>query len=209
MRSRSRDAGACRIAATALVAMTAGIALALAGCGSMTATGTAGGPAASFGGSPAGTRAAAVCQASALRVSLAISAAGAAAGSSFVPLDFTNISRGTCRLAGYPAVSLASGQEGRQVGTAAAVDRAVRARPVLLEPGATAHAWLQVTDALDFPAGKCHPVTAAGLRVTLPGQRGASYLRHSFPACAAAPHGSGILMIQPIQPGAARRGTAQ
>jgi hypothetical protein len=180
------------------------------GAGTGTGTGTQG---SAGGGAPAGTgtgtAAVAGCAASSLRVTLDIHAAGAAAGSSFLPLDFTNISRSTCRLAGYPVVSFASGASGRPVGTAAALDRSVRARPVALAPGATAHAWLQVIDATNFPARQCHPVMADGLRVNLPGQRADSYVSHAFAACAAAMHGSEILTVQPIQPGRARRGTAQ
>lgn len=188
------------------------VAVTLAACGSMTATGTGAGTSAGTGaGSPAGTRAAAVhgCPASSLRVTLDLRAAGVAAGSSFLPLDFTNISRSACRLAGYPQVAFAAAASGQQVGTAAALDRSVLARPVVLVPGASAHAWLQVTDALSFPAQQCHPVMANGFRVTLPGQSADSYIMHALPACAAAMHGSQILTVQPVQPGLARRGTAQ
>lgn len=186
-------------------AVAAVLAATVAGCGSVSATGgRAGSPTANAAGS-----AASGCPASSLRVTLDTGAAGAAAGSSFIPLDFTNISHGACRLTGYPVVSFATSASGHQVGTTAALDRTVKARPVVLAPGATAHAWLQVSDALNYPASQCHPVTAGGLRVNLPGEKGASYLQHAFPACTASMHGSGILTIQPIQPGRARRGTAQ
>jgi Protein of unknown function (DUF4232) len=183
--------------ALALLAATA-----VAACGSMSSGGTATG---------AGNRKAAVasCSASRLRVTLDVHAAGAAAGSSFVPLDFTNVSHNACRMAGYPAVSFATGAAGRRVGTTAALDRSVKVRPVALAPGATAHAWLQVIDAQNYPAKKCHPVMADGLRVNLPGQRGTSFVSHAFPACSKAMHGSQILTVQPIEPGRARRGTAQ
>jgi hypothetical protein len=140
-------------------------------------------------------------------MTLDTAAAGVSAGSSFIPVDFTNISPGTCRLTGYPVVSFAVSASGHQVGTAAASDRAVGNRMVVRAPGAIAHAWLQVSDALNIPASRCHPVTAGGLRVRLPGERGASYLKHAFPACAAARQGE--ILIRPIQPGRARRGTAQ
>ena len=199
---------AARCATAAIV-----LAAAVTACGSIRTTGTGTGaqPAtgSAAGTGSAGSAAVAGCAASSLRVTLDFHAAGAAAGSSFLPLDFTNISRSTCRLAGYPVVSFASGASGPQVGAAAALDRGVKARSVALAPGAAAHAWLQVTDAMNFPANECHPVTANGLRVNLPGQRAHSYMGHAFPACAAAMHGSEILTVQPIQPGRARRGTAQ
>lgn len=181
------------------------LAATLAGCGSVLApAGQAGSP----GGGPASS-ADSRCPASSLRMTLDTAATGVSAGSSFIPVDFTNISPGTCRLTGYPVVSFAVSASGHQVGTAAASDRAAGYHMVVLAPGAIAHAWLQVSDALNIPASRCHPVTAGGLRVSLQGEQGASYLKHAFPACAAARQGSEILMIQPIQPGRARRGTAQ
>ena len=67
---------------------------------------------------------------------------------------------------------------GPQIGAGAAADHSVSAAPVVLAPGGIAHAWLQVADTANFPASKCHPVTAAGLRVTVPGTASASYVAH-------------------------------
>ena len=83
------------------------------------------------------------CTAAGLRVRLDTGAAGVAAGSYFVPLEFTNISGQACELAGYPAVALTMGLSGAQVGARAATDHAVPAAPVVLAPGGIAHAWLQ------------------------------------------------------------------
>ncbi len=99
-----------------------------------------------------------------------------AAGTYFLPIEFTNTSGRACQLAGYPAVAFTTGQSGQQIGTEAAVDRAVPARSVLLAPGGVAHAWLQILDTANYPAGKCHPVTAAGLRVVAPGTQDATYV---------------------------------
>jgi hypothetical protein len=213
----------------------AAIALAgLAGCGSKAAPGAAGNAAASTGtagasttasgratvsgsasasatasASPTGTATAtAACAAAGLRVRLDTAAAGVAAGSYYIPLEFVNTSGHACRLAGYPAVAFTSGATGQQIGTEAAVDRGVRADTVLLAPGGIAHAWLQVLAAADYPAGKCHPVTAAGLRVVAPGTQSASYIPHQVAACKAVTQGSEILTVQPVQAGQARRGTA-
>jgi hypothetical protein len=79
---------------------------------------------------------------------------------------------------------------------------------VILPPGGAAHAWLQELDVLNLPASRCHPVTARWIAVQLPGQRGASYLAHRFPACAAARRGTAVLIIHPFQPGRGRRGAA-
>jgi hypothetical protein len=180
-----------------LLAAAAGVGL-LAGCGSAHA------PRAEVSSGPV----TAACSPSGLRVRLDTSAAGVAAGTYYVPLEFTNTSGRTCRLAGYPVVALAASAAGHQIGAAAATDHAVAAHSVLLRPGAMAHAWLQVLDTANYPASQCHPVTAAGLRVTAPGTQSASYVPHPVPACKAALHGTEILTVHPVQPGPARRGTA-
>jgi hypothetical protein len=194
------SARAVRRAAAAAV-----LAAAVGACGSLSASGAKVGAPAGHGPGTAAVR----CTAPKLRMALDSRAAGAAAGSSSIPLEFTNLSQRSCRLAGYPVVSFAASAAGQRVGTAAAPDHTIKARPVVLAPGATAHAWLQVTDALNFPAKQCHLVTAGGLLVKLPGQHDVSYLKHAFPACAMAMHGSKVLSVQPIQPGRARRGAAQ
>lgn len=199
----------------------AALSTALAACGSLQA-GSAGAtaPAGQGGGlasSGAATSAAspgsvsspaATCTAAGLRVVLDTAAAGVAAGSYYVPLEFTNTTSQPCQLAGFPDVALTSGAAGRQIGPRAAADRSVRSAAVLLAAGATAHAWLQVSDAASYPAGICHPVTAAGMRVTAPGAQRTSYLAHRLPACRAALPGSQILTVHPVQPGRAKRGTA-
>jgi hypothetical protein len=159
--------------------------------------------------SPSGSAgAAAACTAGDLRIRLDTAAAGAAAGTEYVPLEFTNTSSRPCDVAGFPAVALTSGVSGQQIGAEAAVDRSVKAKAVLLAPGGVAHAWLGIADVADLPASKCRPVTAAGFRVVVPGSESASYLAHSVPACKEPAKDSGILIVRPVQPGVARRGTA-
>jgi len=199
-------------------AAAAGLTLVLGACGSVissagtstSATTSASARASATAGSGGTTGVAiASCAAGSLQVTLDTRAAGAAAGSSFFPIDFTNTSPSRCNLAGYPAVSFAATAAGSPIGAPAAPDHSVLVHAVTLAPGGTAHAWLQVIDAMNYPASQCHPVTARGLMVDLPGQARTSYLEHPFPACAAVLQGSQILTIQPIQPGRARRGTAQ
>lgn len=149
------------------------------------------------------------CRAAGLRVTLDARAAGAAAGSMYIPIDFTNTSGTGCRLDGYPGVTFATRMSGGQIGAGADQDRTAAPRRVILAPGGTAHAWLRVTDAGNYPAAQCHPMTAAGLRILAPGQPGLSYVPHAFVACAAAMHGSALLSVQPVEPGRGRRGTAQ
>ncbi len=179
--------------AVAAASSAALIAVAAAACGSA--------------GDPSRTSTSGDCTASGLTVTVDTSAAGAAAGSTYYPIDFTNASDASCRLDGYPDAWFAS-SAGQRIGDAAAWDHSVSARPVPLPPGATAHAWLQVTDAANYPAKACRPVTARMLLVRAPGAAGASPVHHAFPACAAAMHGHGILTVQPVLPGRGSRGSA-
>ena len=199
---RPRPAGRCTAIGTACAAV-----LVMAG---VAACGSAGGQAGSSAGGGAGAgsgKAAAACAPSSLRVTVDAAAAGSAAGSTFYPIDFTNGSGASCRLDGYPDAWFAT-SAGHRIGSAASRDRAVIARPVALRPGATAHAWLQVTAAANYPAKACRPVTAHWLRIRVPGSAAVRAIRHAFPACAAAMHGRGILTVQPVAPGRGRRGEA-
>jgi hypothetical protein len=206
-----RPVPAAALAVTAILA---------AGCGSAAAP--SGGPAgAASGTSPAGVATSspataggskpatvAACATSELKVTLVSSAAGAAAGSSYVPLEFTNASGRSCTLAGYPAVAFASGTGGPQIGTAASAETSTHPATLVLAPGGVAHAWLQIVDVGNYPASQCKPVTAGGLRVGFSGTATAAFLAHPFQACAKAVHGSDVLAVFPLQPGAPRRGTA-
>ena len=232
----TRWPGARLGAKQAAVAAAALAAAALAGCGSVAAPGHASTPGAASGtaagalgtgraagGSPSGgavsgtsatvspsgaAQAGAACTAATLRVQLDPAAAGVAAGPEYLPLEFTNTSSEPCELTGYPAVALTSGVTGQQIGAEAAVDHAVPATAVLLAAGGVAHAWLGISDVADLPASKCRPVTAAGFRVVVPGGESASYLAHPIPACKESAQAGGILVVRPVQPGAAKRGTA-
>ncbi|MHB1596411.1 MAG: DUF4232 domain-containing protein [Streptosporangiaceae bacterium] len=165
----------------------------------------------------AGTRAAGshtsaagpTCTPGDLKISLDVHAAGVAAGTSYLPVDFTNDSPGNCTLDGFPLVTLATGQSGQQVGTAAAADHSVTPPRLNLPAGHTAHIWLHVTSVANLPAAQCHPVTAAGFRITLPGQASAIFLGFPITTCAKPVHGTDVLAVEPFQAGKARRGTAQ
>jgi hypothetical protein len=115
-----------------------------------------------------------------------------------LPVDFTNISGAACTLSGYPQVSAYLDGAG-QVGNAAVLDRSVRVRRIMLAPGATAH----VAVVESVPSHRCSPVAATGLRVVLPGQHVARYVRHPMTACSAAGHKAPVfLRVWAVQPGA-------
>jgi hypothetical protein len=204
-----------------VLAVTAGsvtaAALTLVACGSTAVPDAAGSHPANSGTTSApaastsnGTRAAAghPCLTSALKISLDTRAAGAAAGSSYVPLEFQNVSASPCTLPDFPLVSFAAGSAGPDIGQPAVQEHATRARAVRLAHGEFAHAWLQIVDAANYPASSCKPITAQGLRIGLAAAAPTSFVARATPACSQAPQGSSILAVFPVQAGRAARGTA-
>jgi len=146
------------------------------------------------------------CRTASLLISVDDSQAGGSAGSAYYPLNFTNASAKACELYGYPGVSFvaAPAGTGQQIGAAAQRSRAFAKVAVRLVPGGTAHAWLQVTVAGNYPASTCEPVTAHWLRVFPPGETQAGYVGHSFSACSSA--SPVLLTVLPVRAGKALAG---
>jgi Protein of unknown function (DUF4232) len=172
------------------------VALAAAGCGQSSPRSTAAqapkAPAA--GGS--GTEMTQQCATSELEVWLGVGEGAGAAGSTYYPLELTNISSRRCRLFGFPGVSAIAGH---QLGSPAQRNRAHHTYHVTLLPGATAHTVLQISDVGNFSPGACKPAEASGLRVYPPGQFAAAEVPFGFRACSSkAPI---FLSVEPIQPG--------
>jgi hypothetical protein len=117
-----------------------------------------------------------------------------AAGSVFYTLKFTNLSSHRCTLFGYPGVS-AVDLHGHRLGSPAARLHA-HPRRVTLRKGATAVATLQIVEALNFPKSRCHPVTAAGLRVFPPNTRASRIVPFPFDACSR--HGLIYMNVKPV-----------
>lgn len=140
------------------------------------------------------------CTAGDLGVWLAVDQGNGAAGTTYYPLEFTNLSHHTCYLFGYPGVS-AVDHNGHQLGSPASWGSRAGARIVNLAPGATAHTILAYHDVAVSTEPGCDPVnTAAFLRVYPPGQRSATRAAVSFEACS---HAGPIWMsiTEPIIPG--------
>jgi len=184
------------------VAGTAGLAgVLLAGCGSASG-GSASGGSGSAAGAPAGR-----CSGQDVTVSLDIGAVRVAAGSALYPIDITNRSGRGCRLDGYPAAWLARAS-GARIGLAASPDRAVAPVPVRLPPGGSAHVWLQVGTAADYPARTCHPVTSHWLVVRVADGGPARSMQLALPACAGRLPAPGLLLVRPYKPGRGQAGSA-
>jgi len=125
-------------------------------------------------------------------------------GSTFYTLEFTNVSRRACRLYGYPEVSAyqdrpvaGESEAGGRIGGPAVRDTSVRPRPVMLEPGATAHAVLRVVVTASTKPARCERVTAEELRVALPSQGRAAFVPAHISVCSS--KGSISLSVQAIQ----------
>jgi hypothetical protein len=142
------------------------------------------------------------CPTSALRVRAKTVRGGAAAGTSYVPLDFTNISGHGCGMYGFPGVSFVTGQAGGQIGDSAFRSTTFGSQTVTLPRGGTAHAWLGIADAGNFPRSSCHQVTAHWLKIYPPDQYTALYAGFTTQICSKQiTNGSIPLTILPIRPG--------
>ena len=188
------------IGAAAVIAMAAGAALvagslssstppAAAGSGGSTGAGSAGQPAATSGSVPR-------CRTSALEVWLGVGPGGAAAGSTYMPIEFTNTGTTTCTLDGYPGVSARSTQ---QLGSPAGRNSQVASRTVTLARGASAHAVLQITDVGNYPPATCAPATATTLRVYPPGSFTSQDIAFRLRGCSKA--GTEYLSVTAVAPG--------
>jgi len=126
---------------------------------------------------PAGT---AACTTSNLRISLGNG--GAAAGTDFTIIDFTNGGSTSCTLYGFPGVSLTN-SSGAQIGAAATRNPSTPASTVTLAPGGKANAQLGVGNALNYPTADCKPASSAHLKVFPPGQTQSIEVAFSTTGC--------------------------
>ncbi len=132
------------------------------------------------------------CSASDTQVWLGDGEGGGTAGTTYYPLEFSNIGHRLCTLYGYPGVSAYRGTL-KQVGSGA--DRSASAHSLItLRANATAHALLGIRD---WGALCSKPVVVDGLKVYPPGQRSSKAISFSFDACA---H-KGVLVVSPMRAG--------
>jgi Domain of unknown function (DUF4232) len=146
-----------------------------------------------------------VCATSGLEAWLGLGAAAGETGDTgirpaegtYYTLEFTNVSDRACSLFGYPEVSAYrdSPVTGGQIGGAAVRDTSVRPKPVMLAPGATAHAELRVS--VSAQPASCAQVTAEELRVALPRQARPAFVPVHIPVCSQ--KGQVSLSVQAIQ----------
>ena len=132
----------------------------------------------------------------------ATAAAGAAgdtgtrpAEGTYYTLEFTNVSDRACSLYGYPEVSAYRDTPKARgpIGSAAVRDTSVQPKPVMLAPGATAHAELRVA----VQPASCAKVTAEELRVALTRQDRPAIVPVHITACSQ--KGQVSLSVQAVQ----------
>ncbi len=183
-----------------------GAAVAIAACGSRASpaagpppTKTVTVPASTAPATPASSASPTPCPTSALKAS--VGTGNGAAGSTYYPLEFTNTSSTACTLFGYPGVSFVTGTGGSQIGRAASRNPAVTSRLVTIAPGSTAHATLQVVNAMNYPSAECHLVTAHTMKIFPPNQTAPIYLGFTAPACSSHAKSVHILAVEAVQSG--------
>jgi hypothetical protein len=110
---------------------------------------------------------------------------GGTAGSVYYKVRFTNLSGHICTLTGYPRVS-AVNLAGKKIGSAARQEAGQKPKLVKLAKGATATALLRIVDPGNFSPAACHEVSAAGLRVSPPGQSSSRLVPLPFATCSRA-----------------------
>ena len=91
-----------------------------------------------------------------------------AAGTIYYPIQFTNKGTHACTLRGYPGVSAVT-SAGAQIGNPAGRS-GNPVKTVTLAPKKSASTMVGFAHTANFPAAKCKPVTARGLRVIPPNQ---------------------------------------
>ena len=104
-----------------------------------------------------------------------------AAGTIFYPVRFTNKGTHACTLRGYPGVSAVS-STGAQIGKPAGRS-GNPVKTVTIAPKKSAGTMVGFAHTANFPAAKCKPVTARGLRVIPPNQTASVILKRKFSAC--------------------------
>jgi hypothetical protein len=134
-------------------------------------------------------------------LSVKLGAGNGAAGSTYIPIVFTNTTGSSCSLFGYPGVSFVAGQGGSQIGSAAQRDTTQPAQDIVVAAGGVAHATLRVVQAANFPVAACKPTTATELKIFPPGQTDALFLAFSAKTCASTAAASQVLFIQTIGAG--------
>lgn len=109
---------------------------------------------------------------------------GAASGSIYEAIEFTNVGTTACTLQGWPKVMFVRHDTGGQIGAPAIQDHSGLTAAVTLGAGKKSIAPLRIADALNFPTKSCKPTATDAMRVYAPGQHAAFFIETPvFQAC--------------------------
>jgi hypothetical protein len=104
-----------------------------------------------------------------------------AAGTIYYPIQFTNKGTHACTLRGYPGVSAVT-SSGAQIGKPASRS-GNPVTTVTIAPKKSASSMVGFAHTANFPASKCKPVSAKGLKVFPPNQTASVTIKRTFSAC--------------------------
>jgi uncharacterized protein DUF4232 len=136
------------------------------------------------------------CRTGDLRVSLG--GGGAAAGTVYRTLRFTNVSGHSCTLRGYPGISYVAGDDGHQLGAPASRSPGSSVS-ITLAGGQTASTSVGLVNVQNYPAATCRPQSVRGLRVYPPDETRSMFV--VLPNTGCANTGVNQLSVNPLQPG--------
>jgi hypothetical protein len=118
------------------------------------------------------------------QLSVTLGTPSGTAGSSYVPIQFTNTSSSACELHGFPGVSFVGKGNGTQLGAAADWDDSKPVVQNTLQPGAVVVANLRVAQAGNYGSDECQPLAADGFRVYPPHSTKSVFVKASnYTAC--------------------------
>lgn len=125
-----------------------------------------------------------LCRTNDLR--LAVGRQNGAAGTIYYPVGFTSVSSAACTMYGYPGVAFVTSQGGSLIGAPAGRRLIGGITPTLitLQPGATAHATLAISDVLLSNQCHNHQVPVGTIQVYPPDQYTALFAPFSGTGCA-------------------------
>lgn len=133
-------------------------------------------------------------------LSVTLGASSGAAGSTELPIVFSNIGNRTCTVDGYPGVSYLTSPGGSQVGQAA-TRVGSGSSPVEIAPGSSATSLVKATVVANYPTDQCQPTPVEGLNVYSPNTTEAVYLPYATTGCATSDAAITQLAVQPVAAG--------
>lgn len=138
----------------------------------------------------------------AVDLQLSFGKGGAAAGTTYRPLIFTNISDRQCVIQGFPGVSYVGGDDGHQIGAPAYRDGS-KGPAITLQPGDQAAAVIGYATVENYDAAVCRPEPAKGLRIFPPQETESMYIAFNYEetGCANDELPGNQLVVKTIQAG--------